>query len=194
MLTSRRSCSIACFKKHITAHDQDSKDDVKDTESKSDHAAAKQKAVDDEAQPAEPLPKAPYARLRRDARFQTLLSTYPDLKRSLNRIYLSTVHPHTLIEEQEARVAAGQELDPDNVDDIMTHERRWGGSDMKRWTQENADKRAVGLLVEMQMRDEGVAEFAELIKVIVEEIEAEVAREKEGGFTATVVVPQSVDA
>lgn len=34
------------------------------------------------------------------------------------------------------------------------------------WTQSNADERALGMMIEMQLRDEGVAEFLDLVRVV----------------------------
>jgi hypothetical protein len=81
--------------------------------------------------------------------------THPDLKPALRRIYRATLHPDVQLETRLDEVEEHEE-------DADALARRWG-PDMRRWTRDKADERALGLLVELQMRDEGVAEFAELV-------------------------------
>jgi hypothetical protein len=107
--------------------------------------------------------------------------THPELKPVLRRIYRATLHPHTQLETRLDEVEAHEE-------DADALARRWGGSDMRKWTRDKADERALGLLLEMQMRDEGVAEFVELVRGILtpkEDMQLDDVKVDEGGGFGT---------
>jgi hypothetical protein len=77
------------------------------------------------------------------------------LSDQLKRVYEATLHPDELLEDD-----AGSK----------------GGNGNKRgkeqWTQEKANERALGLLIELQLQNEGVAEFLELVRLLGDKIDA----------------------
>ena len=143
-LTARAySCSIPCFKSHINTHDQSPPRSPRPTP---------EIQQEPPSSPLNPLDQRPIAKLKRDPRFSELLTKYPDLRNALRRVYYATQHPSTL---------------PDDVQQELEQQRRKSQKGSRRgrnevWTQEKADERALGLLIELDLRDEGVAEFLEL--------------------------------
>jgi hypothetical protein len=93
-------------------------------------------------------------RLTSDRRFQYVLDKYPSLKPTLRRIYHATLHPLDLLD-------AGLEMEGEDDESLA---KKWGGPDMRKWTQKAADERALAMMMELKSRDEGVAEFLELLK------------------------------
>lgn len=88
-----------------------------------------------------------------DPRLIQLLAKYPPLKSRLRKIWNTTKHPDDLVDEDE---------------DANGESRRGKGN----WSQEGADKKAVALLIEEQLRDDGISEFVELVQAIQQNEEA----------------------
>ena len=63
-------------------------------------------------------------------------------------------------------IESGVELEGEDEHSLA---KRWGGPEMKKWHQKAADERALSMLMEIQRRDEGVAEFLELAGVALKE-------------------------
>jgi hypothetical protein len=136
------SCSIPCFKSHINTHDQSPPRSPKpSSESKQEPSSS-----------PDPSDHRPIAKLKRDPRFTQLLTKYPNLRDVLRRVYYTTQHPSTLPEDAQLELEQQQKRSQKGG--------RRGRHDV--WTQEKADERALGLLIELDLRDEGVAEFLEL--------------------------------
>jgi len=142
-----RYCSIKCFKPHIDTHSID-----KPTEKPSSPPHTPTQL------PLENLSSLPTSILN-SANLPVLQRKYPNLLPQLKRVYEATLHPGELPgNEDEKSESMGQKSK---------------GKRPEPWTQERADERALGLLIELQLQDESVAEFLELVRMLDEKLESE---------------------
>jgi hypothetical protein len=140
-LTDRQSCSIPCFKPHIESHNEQDNEKL---------AKPLSPPRTPSNVPVETLSSFPRSLVSTN-NLPTLQRKYPELLAQLRRVYQATLSPD------------------ENDDDIA--DKRKPRKPAEPWTQEKADERALGLLIELQLRDEGVAEFLELVKLKLDEKE-----------------------
>lgn len=107
--------------------------------------------------PAHSTPPPPeHEALLRDPHFQALLTKYPTLYKNLRRIWHATQHVSALPADVQQELEEEERLRPRRN---LPKKRK-----AEIWTQQKADGRAVGLLCEIYVRDEGVAEWLELVR------------------------------
>jgi hypothetical protein len=88
-----------------------------------------------------------------------LFTKYPTLKEQLQAVYASTLEP----DRQEAQNKRDDD-DFENGGNHSSRQRRQRRPN-QHWAQDKADNRAVAQLIEMQLWNEGMAEFLDLVRM-----------------------------